>query len=204
MSAELGINRDTDFDDANHCNGYGAAKVTEYWRNYLLEHFDLTDHRSDDAYHLWDTSYHYYCSLEKEKQLNETGDMGSYLSMVLEDSDLTVILSLEGAPGAWSAELAQCVESLGISAEEYEQGGKWVWQEGQWIFSMDGTDDHVYLLDLSGTETLKLENRAVKYGENPVYDIMVNRDVYGPDGSGLKVLVYDNFRETIISSRQFR
>lgn len=200
---ELGLNPDTDFGDGNHCNGYGAEKITRYLGKYLSKHFDLTDHRNDEAYHLWDVSFHYYYRLEREKKLNETGEIGEYLSMALEDSELTVILALDGVTDTRSAELTLCMASLGISEEEYGQGGKWVWQEEQIVFSMDGADSQRYLLKLSDTETLKLENRAALYGERPVRDVMINRIEYGSDGGGLKVLVYDNFRKTVISVRQF-
>lgn len=205
LSEKIGLDSDSDFMDGNHCNAYGAAKVTGYMRDYLTEHFDLEDHRGEKAYELWDKSYRYYCRLEAERELNgNTAEMGEYLSKALQDEDLTVILTLEGSREEYSAELVQCLESLGISGQEYSRGGKWVWRNGQCIFSMDSADTRIYLLDLSDTDTLKLENRSAKYGESAAGNVMINRDSYGSSDSGMTVLLYDDFRGVVTGVRQLR
>lgn len=202
---ELYFDPNRDFSDPNHCNAYGAAKVTRYWRDYLAEHYDLPDHRGSTDYELWDLSYRYYCRLEAEREYNASAErFESYLRRVLQDEDLTVIVDLNGSWEEYSEELLQCVEQLGIPIWDYPQGGKWVWQNEECIFSMDSADPQIYFLNLSETETLRIENRSAKYGENSTEDIKINRIPYGSVESGMTVLLYDNFRGTVINIRQLQ
>jgi len=203
LSAELELDSEKDFYDIFHCNAYGAAKVTEYFRKYLTEHYELEDHRGKNDYHLWELSYRYYCRLEAEQEYNEQSDsLEEYLAKALEDKDVTMILDLDGSWGNYSQELCQCLNTLGIYEEDYPQGGKWVWSNGECVFSMDNTDPQVYLLDLSGTDTLRIENRSEKYGEDSETDVMIGRTAYGSGTGGMTVLLYDNFRKAVIGTRE--
>ncbi len=40
-------------DGGDHLNVYGATKVTAYLGDYIKEHYDLPDHRGDEAYSEW-------------------------------------------------------------------------------------------------------------------------------------------------------
>lgn len=205
LSHELYFDPAKDFTDSNHCNAYGAAKVTGYWRDYLQEHYQLADHRGSKDYELWDLSYLYHCRLEAEMEYNTSTDsLEAYLYKAMHDEYLTMIISIgSGISGEeYSARLSQCMEQLGIYILDYPQGGKWVWQNGECIFSMDGADTQVYFLDLSRTDTLRIENRSAKYGEAGTEDVKINRTPYGGGTDGIAVLLYDNFRGTVIGSWQ--
>lgn len=45
---EIGIDEKTDFADEGHLNSYGAAKVSNYFGNYLIRNYSLNDCRSDE------------------------------------------------------------------------------------------------------------------------------------------------------------
>ncbi|MBQ6386881.1 MAG: SGNH/GDSL hydrolase family protein [Lachnospiraceae bacterium] len=51
---EFGFDVNVDYWNNGHWNVYGAEKVTAYMGKYLTEHYDLPDHRGDEAYSLWD------------------------------------------------------------------------------------------------------------------------------------------------------
>ena len=51
---EIEINLATDFKDRDHLNYLGAKKATAYLTNYLVENYDLTDHRGDKKYWVWE------------------------------------------------------------------------------------------------------------------------------------------------------
>ncbi|MBE5847005.1 MAG: hypothetical protein E7300_04940 [Lachnospiraceae bacterium] len=55
-----------DFKDINHVNLYGAEKVTEALGEYLAEHYDLPDHRSEEAYASWHEDYEDYRAYREE------------------------------------------------------------------------------------------------------------------------------------------
>jgi len=54
LISEIGIDYETDFDDALHVNALGAEKYTRYITDYLKENFDLEDHRGQSGYEAWD------------------------------------------------------------------------------------------------------------------------------------------------------
>ena len=55
MTEELGVDWQKDFGDwGDHMNADGARKMTTYIGTYLNEHYDLTDHRGDDAFAQWE------------------------------------------------------------------------------------------------------------------------------------------------------
>lgn len=58
---EIGINWDTDTRDKGiHLNAFGAQKTSIWLSDYLKQNYGLTDHRSDDSYSGWNTSYQKY------------------------------------------------------------------------------------------------------------------------------------------------
>ena len=67
---------------------------------------------------------------------------------------------------------------------------------------MGVADTQVYFLDLSRTDTLRIENRSAEYGEDGTEDVKINRTLYGSGIGGITVLLYDNFRGTVIGSWQ--
>lgn len=52
-----GIDFATDFVDTHHLNTYGAEKITHYIGDYLVQNFQITDHRGEDSYQSWDEDY---------------------------------------------------------------------------------------------------------------------------------------------------
>lgn len=54
---EMGVDFTTDFYDNNHVNLFGAAKYTEFLEHYILDNYDMPDHREDDDYSSWDEDY---------------------------------------------------------------------------------------------------------------------------------------------------
>lgn len=61
---------DTDFYNSRHVNYYGAEKFTAWFRDYLLENYDLPDHRDDENckswYGVYDNIKDKVASLEKK------------------------------------------------------------------------------------------------------------------------------------------
>lgn len=58
---EIGIDWATDtLDGGDHLNLSGARKVSAFMEKYLVEHYDLPDHRGEDTYKPWDTRLEEY------------------------------------------------------------------------------------------------------------------------------------------------
>ncbi len=54
---EIGLDYETDYYDQSHVNIFGADKYTEFVGNYIMSHWELPDHRGEDAYASWDEDY---------------------------------------------------------------------------------------------------------------------------------------------------
>ncbi|MCR4901787.1 MAG: SGNH/GDSL hydrolase family protein [Butyrivibrio sp.] len=69
--SDIGLNYAEDFADyGNHLNAVGAAKVTEYLGQYLLDNYDFEDKRGQSEYSSWDDAYELY--LEEYTEAVET------------------------------------------------------------------------------------------------------------------------------------
>lgn len=54
---EAGIDFATDFRNTTHMNSFGAAKISGNLGEYLMENYDLEDHRGDEKYNSWEDDY---------------------------------------------------------------------------------------------------------------------------------------------------
>ena len=54
MYDELGIDFKTDMAENIHVNFSGSKKLTEYLGNYIVNNYEVTDHRGDSEYSSWD------------------------------------------------------------------------------------------------------------------------------------------------------
>ena len=67
---EIGMDYQSDFYNINHANPLGAAKYTSYLANYLVEQYNLPDHRNDPEYEIWnEDSKGFQEKQEKAKQI---------------------------------------------------------------------------------------------------------------------------------------
>ncbi len=62
-------------DGISHLNGSGGRKVTAYLGQYMREHYDIRDHRGEEAYCEWDDDYKRYTdykidNMRKEESLD--------------------------------------------------------------------------------------------------------------------------------------
>ena len=78
----MGLDGTTDFYNKDHVNAIGSEKYTEWVAQWLLEHYELEDHRDDPRFQTWreylpsfyeefDSAKQYYWNLiEEEEQIN--------------------------------------------------------------------------------------------------------------------------------------
>ena len=54
---EIGIDFSKDFYNRRHVNCFGAEKYTVFLEKYIIENYEMLDHRDDDDYALWNKQY---------------------------------------------------------------------------------------------------------------------------------------------------
>lgn len=204
LGGRIGLNYNADFIDSAHTNYFGSEKVTAYMGEYLKENFTLEDHRGDEAYHLWNACSTYNAHSLSAYRMNTQPDLTSYLTMIKECSDLTLVISLDGAYLDSALDIRSALDMFGITETEYNMGGKWVFDNGERIFYMDNTSTEVFLKDLSRTDTLRIRNIDTAVTGNSTFEqIQINGTSYGSCISGVSILVYDNFTGEVISQKGF-
>ena len=90
------------------------------------------------------------------------------------------------------------MEYFGISEDDYAEGGKWIYKDGKAQKIMSNTLGESHIVSLGKFDGVKLQCMD-DTSMNIFYDLYP----YVMTEDGLNVLVYDNFREKLISARAF-
>ncbi|MBQ6385739.1 MAG: hypothetical protein IJJ38_06195 [Lachnospiraceae bacterium] len=97
------IDFDTDMKDrSSHVNESGARKVSGYLGAYIREHYQLPDHRADEAYASWQQDYSDY-TLYKEKRILSQKSPDLTL-MLLSDKNISSCIYVKGSSPALTDE----------------------------------------------------------------------------------------------------
>ncbi len=64
---DIGIDYATDFIDEFHVDYSGNQKLTKYMGKYLIDNYDIPDHRGEEAYSSWDDDYLVYSEYVKTR-----------------------------------------------------------------------------------------------------------------------------------------
>lgn len=87
------------YDENSHLNGSGGRKVTEYLGQYLVEHYDLEDHRGEAEYADWDEDYRQYTD-NKLETLEQLESLDNTLVM-LADQSFDCCIYVNGNADLW-------------------------------------------------------------------------------------------------------
>ena len=99
--------------DSGHLNVRGAEKVSTYLAEYLAAHYELPDHRGDEAYASWERSARHFEALVR---LSGSVDVMDALDAAIDPNLLTVILSGgAGEPVELPEEVRGVMASLGLA-----------------------------------------------------------------------------------------
>lgn len=123
MDGETGICAE-DFWTDGHLNTNGARKVSSWLASYLVNNYNLTDHRGDSGYSSWDT----FAADARESYIKEITGTADYFKE-LKRSDYSLII-VKNACGDTTDEFEQLLGDmgmLGISADTIRDssGGTW-------------------------------------------------------------------------------
>lgn len=86
-------------DKDSHLNGSGGRKVTEYIGQYIEKHYDIPDHRGEDAYAEWDDDYRRYTDYKIDTMRN-LQSLDKYL-MMCSDPAFSCYIYVDGDADIW-------------------------------------------------------------------------------------------------------
>jgi hypothetical protein len=205
---ELELVPESDYLDSSHLNAYGAEKMTAYMYDILTSETtasngvvtkkqELADHRGEVKYDSWNLDLEDFEHLKGKIQLQQVVDATEYLQKVLDLNDMTVVISIEG--DLTDKDYTQCLNLLGITEDEWRQGGKWIWREGEIVASMPNEPDLQRVYDLSQADSVRLQY----VGDLSEQNIKINATSYENHQNGLSITVYDDLREEVFGQREF-
>lgn len=199
ISSEIGLDYSTDFSDATHLNKYGSDKLMAYWGEYLVSYNQLEDHRGDSDYYLWDECSKWLNHLDYANNLPQQTELTQYLNTVSSNGeDIAIIISLDGSYKESTLDLQLVKVLFSISEEEYENGGKWIFENGECVHYMPSTSTDIYTRDLSETNVLYMENSPGSLAQ-----IRINGASQDCVNNGLTVIVYDKILHEVIDKKGF-
>ncbi len=200
LSAKCKLDYGADFGDIYHLNSYGAVKVTTYMNQYLVDNFELQDHRGEAAYWQWDKDLEWFYHSREVHELSKAEDAEDYLKKIKQTGHLLTVVSLEAKHESQGDYYYDLLENLGIPPEESRIGGKWIVLDGQTQKILENVDDgSEYLYDLSNTETLRVRFKEDLDPQN----IQINRQTYLQPHYHLTVLTYDLMDGKVLESRGY-
>ena len=102
------INYKTDCSDDQHINLSGGRKVTEYLGQYIIDHYDVADHRNNAAYENWHEDYRNY----RDNMVNGLYSYTSldYYLLYLYDKEYLTFIEIN-SPEIWSDYYADLFEN---------------------------------------------------------------------------------------------
>lgn len=198
---ELFLDFETDFRDNGHVNNYGAAKVTDHFARYLKEHYEIPDRRDDKGYDLWEDNALYLRNKTLRNDLETAEDINAYLQILAElEEKQTVIIALTGNYNALGEVYLEKLMQLGITAEEYAEGGIFIFKGGERVLYLAGKE-YEYCLNTNGGE---IHVESVLYEtEEEMRDelhILLDGNDYAMVENGVNVLVYNESLNQLIDA----
>lgn len=201
---EFTIDYNADFLDTYHLNAWGAEKLTTFFGTYFERNLPLEDHRGDNAYHQWEDSYTHYEQVKAQYELEQIYTIEEYIEKLQSMQHITYIVSMEGDYDESTLDLENAMAMLGLSKEEYEQGGTYICVDGemQKLWDKDSTEAAIY--ELNEYDAFKVQNMQLVDPEATNLDnIMLNMESVGAVYNGISFAVYDDFRKQLMQKKGF-
>lgn len=199
---EIGLDFGTDMRDTDHVNNAGAVKVTEYLAQFLKSNYEIPDRRGAAGYELWEQNALYLRNKTLRHQLGNAADINEYLQILSElREDQTIILALTGNYNALGEVYLEKLMQLGISADEYAEGGVWVFQNGAVTRRLPGREYASYLSLPNGE--IYLGSAVLPEEDGGSYEdvrLVVNGTNYKMIENGVSIVVYNEALNQVIDA----
>ncbi len=152
------------YDEDSHLNPSGARKVTDYLGQYLIEHYDLTDHREDEDYADWIDDYAAYTEMKNENIQSEE-DVYNYL-MLLYGDDLDITIEVSNNYLLYDQVMWSLFRNLGITTGEITEAGATVTISADGTVTIETWDEETKAAFEAEIETTEEQNQETVDAEN--------------------------------------
>lgn len=199
---EIGIDFATDFRDDGHVNNYGAAKVTAHLASFLKENYEIPDRRGDRKYQIWEDNSLYLRNKALCHELENTADVNEYLELLAEIKDeKTVIIALTGNYRALGDVYLDSLIQLGITPQEYAEGGVFLLKGGERQAWLPGREYNACFSKEKGEIHVESFLTLAEDGqEKQQVCLLVNGNDYFMVENGVNLVVYEESLDQVIDA----
>lgn len=200
LRKEAGFDYSRDFIDGGHLNVNGAKKVELFLKDEF-ECYNLPDHRGDERYYQWDEDLENFNREDYINDMKVTEDLCALCSMIGAGEDFISVVSLEGDYIDRNNIYYEPLSILGMTYEEYEKGGKWIFEDGILTKVCENEiNADPYFKELGDMNTLKIQYEGdYLFPEN----IMINDKTCYSYGNFMTITIYDKRLGELVSVKGF-
>ncbi len=193
---EIGMDWEIDASDGAHLNYRGNQKFSKYIGKYLVENFDLADHRGEPEYASWEENARFIRQMIIDQELREYEDL-SIITERIRNDNYWVFISVDGTCNTSDATFANLFDKYRIPKD----GTNGIWlisNDDSWNTNMD--DGEYYVRTKSHDFHLR---RSSDENGNWSNEIIIDNVDYMKVSNGVNIVVYDKLTETVADSMGF-
>lgn len=193
---EIGMDWSVDAGDVEHLNYRGNQKFSKYIGKYLVENYDLPDHRGEPEYSSWEENAQFIRQMIYDQELLESTDLAA-ITEKLQNDNYWIFISVDGTCNTADATFTNLFDKYGIPMD----GTNGIWfisSDGSWNTTMDDgeffrrTDPHDFHLRRSSDENGNWSN-----------EIIIDNVNYKKVTNGVNIVVYDKLTEKVADTIGF-
>lgn len=187
------VNMNEILDGQAHINVIQARKVSEYMGEYLNKHYELPDHRGEEAYASYEKAALLFRRNEKKCEVLQAQSLRDYFQILKDENYVVLIASKNTGNNAFSGEDCRAVnEALGLHCSLQDNsgmgylaivdGGRVCYESGAGAVTDDVT------LDVDSLQINMHSDGNLTDGKS---SIVVNGTDFSMDCDGFNIAVYD-------------
>lgn len=195
----------SDFADEFHVNRSGEKKLSGYLAGWLADTFSLKDIRGSEEGAVWQRRVDACRGLDLDFWIRMAGSLDEFAGYLGQGETVTAV-SLVGGYRSADEVLWPALEKLGLSREQYEQGGAFVrGSQGEWLFASGSQWDYHWGKALGVDELVVVGSTVPDETGNPSRQVSLffDRKDYARTKNGANFLVYGCGHEDFLASASY-
>lgn len=192
----LRINYETDLAEESHLNYRGGYKLSKALGEYMVSHYDISDHRGETIYTSWEDDSRYLYALMTNQQMKEMTDVDE-IQEYIQEQNYDVFLSIDGYGSADNETSGKFLDRMGIVDLGYG-GGIWYLKNGREHIWKSGDGEAVWFFETQhndfGVKRTRLEDGSYKN------EIIIDNQIYKTVQNGVNVVVFDQTAGEVVDS----
>lgn len=195
---EIGLDFKSDMAEPLHLNMSGNKKWTEYLGNYIVNNYEITDHRGDNNYDSWVKDAIINSQNRNRASMQATKDGYEYLDYINNENYILFVTAREGIDDQLNdSNIREKLTNAGLTEDILEPYKTSVICNKEVLFCSSDVEYSGFINE--GDVKLKLYK---KEGTN-VVNLMVDEDNLEFDDKPLNIIVYDRVMKMVVDNVGF-